>query len=1058
MAVEPLGNMAVEPLGYRVSELIKEVNLELSPSHTKLVENTISSIKSVINNIPEDFQVTAEEAPGFVRDVGADKVDFKFKKPKSIEIGGSYSIGCIVKPDVNVDFLMRLPKDCFHEKDYLNHRYHAKRFLYLFVIKKYLESSPLVCKTEWSFLQNEARKPILVIYPASDVANLPGFSVRIIPTATSLFSIPKLIATRNNVRALNQDGVSLPTPKYNSSILEDMYIEEFTELIKDKFHDCEELRKALVLMKVWARQRNSIYSYDCLNGFLMAVIMSYLASNRVGGFFNKSMNAMQIFRVTIDFIANSKSWEKGLIFQPQGNRQVSKEELKEKKQCLRSFPVVICDYSANFNLAFRISKSSFLELQAEASLTLDCIQKCQDNGFEEVFLTKSDFAAKYDYCVRLNLKGNSRVCASGYCVDDECWRLYEEKVHLLLCQGLNDRAKSIRVIWRNCSSNSGVEDGFSSLDKEPLLIGIAISNLEKALRLVDKGPNPEHKEEVAKFRKFWGEKSEFRRFSDGTIGESVVWEYKQWERHLIVKRIIEHVLSRHLSLSLESIVVSADQLDFSLSHGGADPISSTGGLLEAYEALAKRLRLLDDIPLRVSSVQPLDSAFRFTSVFPPEPHPLAGEKSFISSSVKVAATCVQTMEVLIQLEGSGNWPMDELATEKTKSAFLLKIGESLQSKWGVSCIATEEDVDVLLSGYAFRLKILHERGLSLVKGQGNQVKRVSSIDKKLFIRSQHSSMINGLQGRCPIYGPVVRLAKRWAASHLFSACLGSEAIELLVAHLFLNFQPFYAPNSRITGFLRFLRLLCEYDWKFTPLIVDINGDMTADDKTEIKENFMSTRKAHEGNASEVSPAIFLATVYDKSSEAWTASSPNPLELKRLVAYARSSANLLTRLIEQDQDDTHGWECLFRTPLNNYDAVVLLHRDRLAYPQRLLFPSEVKEGKHVARGNSSNYFSPTFKPKDVKGGLDILKTKLMVDFDPLQYYLVDLQEGFPNTFNLWYDSLGGDAIGITWNKSASKKRDREDDSNDVTGILKAVGEAGRGFVRSVHLLKAPRLCN
>lgn len=33
----------------------------------------------------------------------------------------------------------------------------------------------------------------------------------------------------------------------------------------------------------------------------------------------------------------------------------------------------------------------------------------------------------------------------------------------------------------------------------------------------------------------------------------------------------------------------------------------------------------------------------------------------------------------------------------------------------MTCTATEDDVDVLMSGYAFRLKILHERGLSLLK-------------------------------------------------------------------------------------------------------------------------------------------------------------------------------------------------------------------------------------------------------------------------------------------------------------------------------------------------------
>lgn len=33
------------------------------------------------------------------------------------------------------------------------------------------------------------------------------------------------------------------------------------------------------------------------------------------------------------------------------------------------------------------------------------------------------------------------------------------------------------------------------------------------------------------------------------------------------------------------------------------------------------------------------------------------------------------------------------------------------------CTATEENVDVIMSGYAFRLKILHERGLSLLNRQ-----------------------------------------------------------------------------------------------------------------------------------------------------------------------------------------------------------------------------------------------------------------------------------------------------------------------------------------------------
>lgn len=55
-------------------------------------------------------QVTADLAPGFVRDIGADKAEFEFKKPKSLKIGGSYAIGCLVKPEFNVDLFVQLPK------------------------------------------------------------------------------------------------------------------------------------------------------------------------------------------------------------------------------------------------------------------------------------------------------------------------------------------------------------------------------------------------------------------------------------------------------------------------------------------------------------------------------------------------------------------------------------------------------------------------------------------------------------------------------------------------------------------------------------------------------------------------------------------------------------------------------------------------------------------------------------------------------------------------------------------------------------------------------------
>lgn len=59
---------------------------------------------------------------------------------------------------------------------------------------------------------------------------------------------------------------------------------------------------------------------------------------------------------------------------------------------------------------------------------------------------------------RINLKGKKEVFASGFCLDDECWRSYEDKIHGILSKGLNDRAKFIQVTWRNTHCQWSVDD------------------------------------------------------------------------------------------------------------------------------------------------------------------------------------------------------------------------------------------------------------------------------------------------------------------------------------------------------------------------------------------------------------------------------------------------------------------------------------------------------------------------------------------------------------------------------------------------------------------------
>jgi hypothetical protein len=47
----------MDSMEFKLSELLKEVQLDYSPQFSKLVNDTVSSIKSSIDKIPKDFKV-----------------------------------------------------------------------------------------------------------------------------------------------------------------------------------------------------------------------------------------------------------------------------------------------------------------------------------------------------------------------------------------------------------------------------------------------------------------------------------------------------------------------------------------------------------------------------------------------------------------------------------------------------------------------------------------------------------------------------------------------------------------------------------------------------------------------------------------------------------------------------------------------------------------------------------------------------------------------------------------------------------------------------------------
>lgn len=200
--------MADTPLAaLKVQELLREVRVDYSK--TRVIEAAVAAVVDLLSGLADE-EVSPSLASAFARDLGVpeDKARFKFRKPEWVRVVGSYGTHTIAKPVQQVDIAVRIPKSCFHEKDYLNHRYHVKRALYLVVLEKHLCQCSAIKAVDWGSFLEDARKPVLVLQPGpSERGATSKFVICIIPTISEeVFDTNKLVPLRNNVREVKSQG------------------------------------------------------------------------------------------------------------------------------------------------------------------------------------------------------------------------------------------------------------------------------------------------------------------------------------------------------------------------------------------------------------------------------------------------------------------------------------------------------------------------------------------------------------------------------------------------------------------------------------------------------------------------------------------------------------------------------------------------------------------------------------------------------------------------------------------------------------------------------------
>ena len=593
------------------------------------------------------------------------------------------------------------------------------------------------------------------------------------------------------------------------------------------------------------------------------------------------------------------------------------------------------------------------------------------------------------------------------------------RVLIVLQRALNTRAKHCVILNSSSSLRPITQAEPGRLDT--IEVGLILDQAQ-AWRLVDHGPSVDDLEAGQEFKEFWGNKSELRRFKDGAIVESVVWDVNTAEgRAHIPLRIVEYILGHHFSIPADHIHGFSPQYDSLLIRPpGLVRLYSTevGGYrsaITAFDSLVKTIKTSGFIPLSLVNLSPTCDYLRYTSVFQPGPLSISRYKSLPTCSQYLPA-----MDVVFQFEKSAKWPDDLAAIQKVKLAFFEALAQGLLKSGVAKHAAVVLDAEahviednchleiITSTGFSFRGRIYHDREETLLKRlttqskakepefRHKQVERALQLHHLRFIHSpRHHSAITTLHHRCPSYSPSVRLLKRWLAAHMLSPHIPNEVAELLCASAYLNPGSLETPGSGPTGFSRTIMLLKDWDFRFGPLYVPLYTATGLDEDSFRLVKFPQEKRVEadtqwKKRVGEVAwnivteedltgvvfgtvKAVIAMRVQQIAKATWSYMCSGMLNgtynPKVWLNDLQCSIRWLTRFLAKS---------IFFHPLDDYDFIIHLN------PKVLPKYSLNVDAKEDIWAQSTKYKNITEE--------SVYGTEIRVDFDPASLFVVDLQVG------------------------------------------------------------------
>ncbi|EDV93823.1 GH18079 [Drosophila grimshawi] len=921
----------------QVKEMLEE--LQLKPKYSSYIDSFLETFTTAVQELENALLDTCQlEVPLHLR---KENLNFKFVTPTSAPmLIGAAATGTLMGPKFVADVALEMPAACFQKDDHLNMIYDQKRALYLATM-----ASKLKRLTEFASIQfaynyhaNNPLKPVLELTPAGKMGK--HLSIRLFITAPEqIFKLNRFVPSNNNIRPSlfgdewKQGQTLPPTPHYNANVLFDLTLAQNQQLLLDSFADRRNFQDGLLLLKVWLRQRQLDIGYSGFSAHILAAYIVYLKQQRL---LHQSSSSYQVARTVWNQLANS-DWTQGIT--------LAQEQPQQLSMLAGHYDVCFMDVTGYYNLCANLPLAVYKAVCAEAKLAVELLNDMKVNSFTHIFMQKSPLYTRMDNMLKITQPGSVDQLLQLHLQPDVKYD-YANNSHPqllkllteLLEKGLGQRVHAILPV--ELPTTPWSVDSQAPVIGRCLQLGL-ILDPEHAYEVLDKGPaTNEDAAGAAEFRRFWGEKSELRRFQDGSITESVVWAAATdppSQKRLIVRQIVLYLLEHQLQMEASDVQYLGAELDIvhSLTPSfkvaklqtklqlkqDTDAEALTPHVIHCYDALARQLHSLEDLPLDIVTISGISPIFRYC-----EPQPLLPQARLVADRMHAN----QLLHVIIQLGSSGKWPNELGALRSLKTAFLIQIGKQLKAQHRLHWQLAKEGLLLLKQGYCFLLELAHTKELALLKQQQTERGITTYVDnpasreleRRQYILPRVNGGLHALYQMHGAFGATVLIAKRWLATQLLDNGLWPDmATELLVAHLFQQRQMPHTTASPQTGFIRFLQLLAHTDWNAELFLLNFNNSWTEQQISDLGHSFRSDRQSY--------PLLCLATAYDQqhAGRLWTSDEcPSKPVLARVTLLARHALQLIeTRLLSQRLTFVRPAH-LFMPSGEGYDLVIQLKPD------------------------------------------------------------------------------------------------------------------------------------